>query len=70
MSSLFKVKTPDVKIPEPERMPDIEDMEAAKKKRELELRRTSRGSRDKTILSSVEGGGGKEYAGVSLGGPS
>jgi hypothetical protein len=67
MSSLFKIKTPDVKTPEPERMPDPEMEAVQRKKREEELKRTARGGREKMNLGNVESGGGKEYAGTVLG---
>jgi hypothetical protein len=68
MSSLFKMKTPDVKMPEPERMPDPEMEAVQRKKREEELKRMGRGGREKMNLGNVESGGGKEYAGTVLGG--
>lgn len=68
MSSLFKIKTPDVKMPEPERMPDAEMEAVQRKKREEELKRMGRGGREKMNLGNVESGGGKEYAGTVLGG--
>lgn len=67
MSSLFKV--PEPKLPPPERMPDPMDQEAARKKRELMQKSMSRGSRESTILSGTDGGGGKDYSGSKLGGP-
>ena len=68
MSSLFKIKTPDVKVPEPERMPDAAMEEVQKRKRKMMEEATSRGGREKMNLGNVEGGGGKDYAGTVLGG--
>ena len=66
MSDLFKIKTP--KMPEPQRMLDAEDASMQLKRRQEEMKRMSRGGREKMNLGNVESGAGKEYGSTILGG--